>query len=242
MSLINKLKIKFQNLIGFEKLNPLDNFDFDEESDGIKSINNIDLFKKAIEEHEELKEVIWIGLYHSLNTYKSDIEYLTVLNVDCLLIADLVEGNEEKVIIPDNVKKEILSGNVLATFHNHFNGAVIPSTKDLKNTLLPFVKFMVITSENNIGIIVNDMTDDSELFKQDWILFLAFINWSFNIDFAREIEELYDLKLNDEEFKREEEILFNKFLAFNLHNLIDEFNLRMEKYNVYFLHINIMEE
>lgn len=50
----------------------------------------------------------------------------------------MVEGNQENVIIPNNVKKEILNGNVLATFHNHFNGAIIPSSKDLKNTILPF--------------------------------------------------------------------------------------------------------
>lgn len=177
-----------------------------------------------------------------MNTYDSKIEYLTVLNNDFQLIADLVEGNQENVIIPNNVKKEILSGNVLATFHNHFNGAIIPSSKDLKNTILPFVKFMVITSENNIGIIVNNTNSDFQLIKQEWNLFLAFVNWSFNVDFDNEIEKLYNSKLNDQEFKKEEELLFNKFLTLNLNKFINEFNSRMEKYNVYFLYINLLEE
>ena len=200
------------------------------------------MFKRAITEHPELKEVIWISLYHCLHTYDSKIEYLTVLDQNSHLIADLVEGNADNVIIPDNVKKEFFNGNVLATFHNHFNGAIIPSSKDLKNTILPFVKFMVITSDNNIGIIVNSTKCNFELIKQEWNLFLAFVNWSFNVDFDSEIEKLYLLKLNDKEFKMHEEILFNKFLSLNLKKFVNEFNSRMEKYNVYFLYIYILEE
>ena len=242
MNFVNKIRGRFQNFIGFEKLNPSNNFDFHNSFEVSNLISNIDLFKKAMEEHNELKEVIWISLYHCLNTFDAKIEYLTVLDINFQLIADLVEGNEEKVIIPDSVKQEILEGNVLATFHNHFNGAIIPSSKDLKNTILPFVKFMVITSENNIGIIVNDTNCDSKLLKQEWIFFLAYVNWSFNITFASEIEKIYALKLNDEKFKKQEEILFNRFLSLNLKKFINEFNSRMEKYNVYFLYITILEE
>ena len=242
MTFINKIQRKFQNLLRFEKLNPINNFDFEESFDHFQSTNNIDLFKRAITEHPELKEVIWISLYHCLHTHDSKIEYLTVLNKNFHLIADLVEGNEENVIIPDNVKKEFFNGNVLATFHNHFNGAIIPSSKDLKNTILPFVKFMVITSDNNIGIIVNSIECNYEIIKQEWNLFLAFVNWSFNVDFDSEIEKLYQLKLNDQEFKKQEEILFNKFLSLNLKKFVNEFNSRMEKYNVYFLYIYISEE
>lgn len=56
---------------------------------------------------------------------------------------------------------------------------------------------MVITSENNIGIIVNNTNSDFQLIKQEWNLFLAFVNWSFNVDFDNEIEKLYNSKLND---------------------------------------------
>lgn len=131
MSVINKIKLKFQNLIRFEKLNPINSFDFDENSK-VNNFNNIELFKNSIKNHKELKEVIWIGIYHCLNTFNLDDEYLTVLNKDFLIIADLIEGNDTSVDIPEFVKKEIYDGNVLATFHNHFNGAIIPSSKDLK--------------------------------------------------------------------------------------------------------------
>lgn len=82
MDFINNIKLKFQYLLGFEKLNPINSFDFEESLDQYQSINNIDLFKNAITEHSELKEVIWISLYHCLNTHDSKIEYLTVLNND----------------------------------------------------------------------------------------------------------------------------------------------------------------
>ena len=104
MGLINKITRKFQNLIGFEKLNPVSNFDFDERFDEIKSSNNIDLFKKAIDENDELKEVIWIAIYHCLNTFNSYEEYLTVLNTNFELIADLIQGDENSVDIPKEIK------------------------------------------------------------------------------------------------------------------------------------------
>ena len=44
--------------MGFEKLNPINDFDFDEKFEEIKSVDNIELFKKAINEHKELKEVV----------------------------------------------------------------------------------------------------------------------------------------------------------------------------------------
>lgn len=83
----------------------------------------------------------------------------------------MVRGDEGSVEIPKDVKDEMLSDNVLATFHNHFHGAILPSSNDLKNTIIPFIKFMVITSNGNIGIIVNDFVDLNEkiinLFRQE---------------------------------------------------------------------------
>ena len=77
MNLVNRILRRFQNFIGFEKLNPSNNFDFHNSFEESNLISNIDLFKKAMEEHNELKEVIWISLYHCLNTFEAKIEYLT---------------------------------------------------------------------------------------------------------------------------------------------------------------------
>jgi hypothetical protein len=86
MTFINKIQRKFQNLLGFEKLNPINDFDLEESFDQFQSTNNIDLFKRDITEHPELKEVIWISLYHCLHTYDSKIEYLTVLDQNSHLL------------------------------------------------------------------------------------------------------------------------------------------------------------
>lgn len=243
MTLIDKILIKFHDLLRFKKLNPPNNFVLNESIEENKSNSNINLFKKAIDEHLELKEVIWIGIHHCLNTKGLKNEYLTVVDKNFKLICDLIEGDENSVNIPDEIKNQILDGKVLATFHNHFDGAVIPSSKDLKNTVLFLVKFLVITSENNIGIIINNYNNfDYELLKQEWILFLTYINWLFNNDMATEIDELYELNLNEKELEIEEQILFNKFISLNLKKFIREFNNRMEKFNVCFLHMCIMEE
>lgn len=203
------------------------------------------LFIKAINEHEELKEVIWIALYHCLNTFDVSHEYLTVLNKNFQLIADLVEGDDRSVELPVNVKNEMLNDNVLATFHNHFNGAILPSSNDLKNTIIPFVKFMVITSNENIGIIVNDLIDlDENLiehFKQEWIIFVSYLAWSFNNNMTDDIEKIYNSKCSENDKQNKEQKLFDRYIGENSQKFIEEFNSRMEKYNVYFIQINIKE-
>lgn len=155
MNLITKLKLKFNNLLGFEKLNPINNFDFKQSLEENYNSNNLESFKNIINTHEDLKDIIWIGFYHCLNTFDEINEFLTVLDKNNQLIADLLEGDDSSVNIPNDIKLQIENGNVLTTFHNHFNGAIIPSSRDLKNTILPFLKFMVITSKENIGIVVN---------------------------------------------------------------------------------------
>ena len=220
--------------MGFEKLNPINDFDFDEKFDQIKSIDNIELFKKAIDEHDELKEVIWVGRYHCLNTFDEKHEYLTVLNRNKELIADLVEGDYRSVEIPISVEDEMLNGNVLATFHNHFKGAVLPSANDLKNTIIPFIKFMVITSKENIGIIVNNFDDNLiDLFKQEWIMYISFLTWSFNNQKTKEVQEIYNSKLSKIEKEKEEQILFDEYVGENLSKFVEEFNSRWK--NIMFI-------
>ena len=71
-------------------------------------------------------------------------------------------------------------GNILATFHNHFEGAIIPSSNDFNNSILPKLKFTVITSKNLIGIIINDNYElNPKIFQRlinDFKLFEVYIN------------------------------------------------------------------
>lgn len=137
MTLIYKIRLKFQNLLRFEKLNPIDDFEFLESIDNYNSKDNVLLFKKAIKKHSYLKEVIWVGIYHCLNSLDYKNECLTVLNTDFDLIEDLLEGNDRSVVVPHSVKFEYQKGNVLATFHNHHDGSILPSINDFNNSILP---------------------------------------------------------------------------------------------------------
>ena len=183
-------------------------------------------------------------MYHCLNTFDAKREYLTVLNVNYQLIADLVEGDDRSVEIPVNVKSEIINENVLATFHNHFKGAILPSSNDLKNTIMPLIRFMVITSNENIGIIVNDHDLTENLiqnFKQEWILYISYLSWSFNNDKPQEIQDIYNSTFSEFEKQKQEQMLFDEYLSENSAKFINEFNSRMEKYNVYLIQIIIKE-
>lgn len=239
LSLIKKITRKFQNLVGFEKLNPVNDFDFDEKFDQIKSIDNIELFKKAIDEHKELKEVIWIGIYHCVNTFECENECLTVLNRNFELIVDLLNGEDRKVIVPMNVKEEYEKGNVLASFHNHFEGAILPSLNDFNNSILPKLKFTVITSQNSIGIIINDSTKhDLNVLINDFKLFEAYLNFCFSNDEFDNIKNLEN-EFEGDELKKQREILFDKYICHNMEKFVVEFNSRMEKFNVYYIYIKL---
>ena len=242
MSLINKITRKFQNLIGFEKLNPTNDFDFDGRFEEIKSIDNIELFKKAIHEHEELREVIWIGIYHCVNTSKFKNECLTVLNRNFELIVDLLNGEDRKVIVPMHVKEEYQKGNILATFHNHFEGAILPSLNDFNNSILPKLIFTVITSENSIGIIINDSAKyNSDIFQQlinEFKLFEVYLNFCFSNDEFKNIKNL-EYEFEGDELKKQRGILFDKYICHNIEKFVVEFNSRMEKYNVYYIYIKL---
>ena len=145
MNFISKIKVKFQYLLPFNRMNSFNNFDFDEEDiDKRKYKGNIVLFQKEVEKHSELKEIIWIGIYHCLNTFKFENECLTVLNNNFELIVDLLPGDDRMVSVPNFVKKEYKKGNILATFHNHFEGAIIPSSNDFNNSILPKLKLFFL--------------------------------------------------------------------------------------------------
>lgn len=242
MSFIDKITGKFHNFIRFENLNPDDNFDFEEEFDGIMAVNNINIFKKAFLKYPELKEVIWSGFYHCLNTLNFKHESLTVLNKNFDLIVDLLQGNDRNVVVPNSVKIEYQKGNVLATFHNHFNGAILPSINDFNNSILPKLNFTVITSENVLGIIVNDNdsldSDSFQLLINDFKLFEVYLNFCFT---KEEYFNLKNLKNNfsGDEFNKQREALFNNYIFKNLEKFVLEFNNRMEKYNVYYVYIKL---
>lgn len=179
--------------------------------------------------------MILIAIYHLVNTNNVTEEYLTVLTKDIKLVADLVKGNSNEVSVPNNVKSEAKKDNILLTCHNHYYGSIIPSKRDFKNSLIPKILFTIIVSEGNIGILINEFNsfedDKLQLLKIDLNDYIDYVRFSFIVNNEFEIEELDNLNLDEDEYVIKYQCLFDKYVAKNNLKFVNEFNLRMKKYN-----------
>lgn len=123
--------MKLKNILS--RLNPIPSFRFsDEDGDIGKQPSQKELLESVIKKYSQFKRIILVSIYHQIYTHDVEKEYLTVLTKDLRLIADLVEGERDKVSVPENVKVESKKGNVLVICHNHFHGAIIFSLIDFK--------------------------------------------------------------------------------------------------------------
>jgi hypothetical protein len=226
----------------FNRLNPLNSFDFGiDDAEIIKPPTSDELLIKTIECFSEFEKIILIAIYHLINTQNVKKEYLTVLTKDMRLIADLIEGKYGEVSVPENVKIESKEGNILVTCHNHFYGAIIFSLNDLKNSICPKVRFSIIVSEGNMGILVNEFNDFDEkslnILKVELKDYINYVIFTFIVNNEKEIEKLDNLNLEDKIYSIEYQKLFDKFIASNNLKFINEFNVRMKKFNLYYLYI-----
>lgn len=233
--------LKLKNILS--RLNPIPAFPFgDEEEVIVKSQSQEELLKSVIKKYPQFKRIIMISIYHLINTQNVEKEYLTVLTKDLRLIADLTEWEMDKVSVPKNVKEESKKGNVLVICHNHFHGAIIFSLIDFKNVLCSKIKFSVIVSNGNIGILVNEFSSFDEKYLKSLKIelkdYIGYVMFTFIINNDEAIEKLDNSNLDDELYSIEYQNLFDWFIAKNNLKFIDEFNLRMKKYNLYYLYIN----
>ena len=228
----------------FSRLNPIPRFRWkNHEEEIVTPPSSKQLLEYSIKKYPKFKNVILIAIYHLLNVKDQNIEHLTVLSKEFKLIADLVEGKYGEVPIPDNVKSEAKKENIFITCHNHYYGAVIPSWSDFKNSICPNIPFTIIVSEGNISILVNEFNnlDESALksLKIDLKDYIEYVRFSFIVNNECEIHRLYELNLMEWEYKREYQILFDRYVARSNLKFVNEFNLRMEKYNLYMIYINV---
>lgn len=228
----------------FNRLNPINSFKWENNKIGsIKPISSIELLEKTIKNFPNFEKVIMIAIYHLINTKDVDDEYLTVLTKDIRLVADLVKGESSEVLIPDIVKLEFKSDNILITCHNHFNGAIIPSFVDFKNSIYPKILFTVIVSEGRIGILINQFKNyDEEMLnflKIDLKDYIEYIRFSFIVNRKDEIKQLDNLIFDEKLYSIKYQLLFDEFVCENNLKFVNEFNLRMEKYNLYIVYINL---
>lgn len=226
----------------FSRFNPLNSFDLDEIDVEIeKAPTSDELLERTIKKYPNFEKIIFISIYHLINTQKADYEYLTVLTKDLKLIADLIEGEDDIVSTPDNVKKEGENNNILVASHNHFFGAIIPSVEDIVNAIEKQCQFITIVSKNHIGVIVNEFGSKNE-FKsliKELILFNGYIDICFEFEKSDEVDELVNMGLSKEDRKKLELEIYDKFISFNTIKFVDEFNNRFNKYNIYEIYIEI---
>lgn len=229
----------------FSRFNPLESFDWgDWDIKVSEPPSSEELLEKIIKEYKQFDKVILIAIYHLINTQNVKNEYLTVLTKDLRLIADLVKGNNGTVDIPENLKREP-SSNILLTCHNHFQKAIIPSTRDLKNVFKPNIKFTIIVSEDQIGILINNLAEnffkfdeyELKLFKETWKGFSDYIVFCLNQEKPKEVLKFYLSDNESDELKEEFQKLYDEFVGRNIEKFIDEFNIRFKKYNIYYIHI-----
>ncbi|WP_458454626.1 hypothetical protein [Methanobrevibacter sp.] len=234
-----KVFLKFKNI--FNRLNPINTFDFGEIKEDIeKAPDSKKLLEKTIKKYPHFDKIILMGLYHLINTQNVDKEFLSVLSKDLNIIADLLEGNDEIVEVPYNVKLEGKKNNILVACHNHFFGAIIPSLSDICTAIKYNCRFIVIVSDNSIGIIVNDFNlSFKKDFIEDYIFFNGYIQLCVDFEKSNELDQLDSMNLNSNERKKLENEIFDRFVGENTEKFVDEFNLRFNKYNIYEIYINI---
>lgn len=225
----------------FSRFNPIPSFNWDGPEDEIITPPSLrELLERVVKKYPKFEIVILIAIYHLVNTHNKVNEFLTVVTKDFKVIADLVEGEYGEVSVPKNVKFEAKKGNIFITCHNHYYGAVIPSWEDFKNSICPKIPFTIIVSEGNVGILLNEFNFDEYTLKSlkiDLNDYIEYLRFSFIVNNEFEIQELNELNLDEKEYKMEYQVLFDQYVAKNNLKFVNEFNSRMEKYNLYFLYI-----
>lgn len=112
--------LKLKNILS--RLNPIPAFPFgDEEEVIVKSQSQEELLKSVIKKYPQFKRIIMISIYHLINTQNVEKEYLTVLTKDLRLIADLIEGERDKVSVPKNVKEESKKRECISNMSQSFS-------------------------------------------------------------------------------------------------------------------------
>lgn len=123
------------------------------------------------------------------------------------------------------------------TIHNHTDGVIIPSYKDMETNLNHNVKYGVVTAESRFGVVKYS----TKLSKQQIDLILtihASLELKISLDFHnREKDKIKNCK-NEGEYNKE----YYKFVSKNINDYVNEFNSRLKDYNVEITYFNIKRE
>ena len=196
---------------------------------------------RLLTEIPKVTAMLSLAGYH-WNNCDTEIECLTVLTKDGRLISDVFEGVEGETRFPESVLKEPVK-NILFTLHNHRYGAIIPSGNDIHNVIYPNISFTGIVSEKNLGLIINKNEylnkHQIEEIENTFYFFNEYVTFCFDLDCKKNKRELKKNCSSKEEYKKKEKQLFDKYVSKNNSKFVNEFNDRMERYNIELVYIKI---
>ena len=80
---------------------------------------------------------------------------------------------------------------------------------------------------------------DSFESEKDFENFHLYVDFCFERDKQKEIQKIRKSSKTKEDYNKEKQILFDKYLADHNSKFADEFNVRMEKYNIELIQIKV---
>ena len=239
---IQKLKRTFsntKNVISNKLKLPKDSFEMLTPSRGIQSKNsriidktNVNLThnpNKKILNDESFKKYFSLIEEHAINTMGKSNEWLTLISKRGTVLVKATKGVEGHVNIPKRWKKSYFH----MTIHNHDNGVIMPSVKDLKTNIKHKSSFCVITSNNKVGVIKfgSKLTNNNKkIIISQYSLLRENMTRQFELNYGKKVREL-----SDEEYNK----FFAEFISENTDRYINEFNSRLKEYNVEMTYINM---
>lgn len=245
-TLKRKLSPKGNNFVDFERLTPKNEMDKSRLLNNKESLNKAKTQSESIsleellEEYPDLPQIISLAAYHSKHA-DNENEYFSALSKDGRLLSVLHKGKKGQTRFPKTFKEEP-GENILFTLHNHSHGAIIPSGTDIYNITNTNAPLTGIVSEDNFGLIINKnetlSEEDKGRIEYDFVLFDWWITDRFDEECKRNIKDLKKSYSGDE-FKKKEQEMFEKYLSKNNERFGDEFNHRMEKYNIKLIQIKL---
>jgi len=121
----------------------------------------------------------------------------------------LVKGDEKGFNIPYEIKKRGIGEGLGSLTHNHPNGLIIPSLKDLKSMLIYRSKYNIIYSHDKNGLLINsDVLKNKENWKKISNIYDKFLE-----DTKTRIEKIYP---------KESKKIKTQYLGDELNNQLDK--------------------
>lgn len=137
-------------------------------ADSISTANNFDeeKLKEILPEHDQylIDNIIISKKYYFPNDLKIE---KGVFRDNQGNLLQLLSGKKEGFNIPKYIMDIGVKEGLIIVSHNHINGLVIPSLKDIRTLILAQSKYNFIYSPNKTGLFVNENVSKNEINKNE---------------------------------------------------------------------------